>query len=268
MRSALLWLFGWLTGYRFRKFLGETLTVPDYYEDLCVEKIRSKSTASLAAAGVFLSFSIAVLAAVMASKEYSETLVGSMQAGCNVWVSSAGIAIFLWFVIRQERVLSASGKKTIDYLILCLLLAASVVVFVVGPKTAVFDPFFSQSVLSAAFPLAGFLVMIGSILFQVISLEFYDSASGWRGTDKDAGRNLRFHLASLASHAFLFGLCFAVLGTFLLLSRVHFWTGSVATLVALWSLVAMTEIERELWTRKEPDTKGSPPQKFDNKLKT
>jgi hypothetical protein len=117
-------------------------------------------------------------------------------------------------------------------------------------------------VLRSAFSLCGFALIFLSTLFQAFSIEFYDSASGWRGGEEQEGVALRFHLAGLASHSFLFGLCFAILGVSLLVCQVRFWIGSVATILLLFAVVAMTEIERELWARKKGTSVNQSPRSF------
>lgn len=256
MGPVLLRFYAWLTGYRFSEHLGKPLSVPKHYEKLDPDKIRGKAGASLNTAGVFLAFGIAVLAAVMGSHEYGQTIIRSWQSGWYVRIDCVAVVILLYLVIRQERILSRGGKKAFRYIFLIFLFAVSVFVFLVGPwrfqsECTLLGPFVSRTALEPALPLAGFFSIIASAFFQVFAMEFYDSASGWRGGDEERGIAFRFHLAGIASHSFLFGVSFALLGASLLLSKIHFWIGSLTTLVALFVLVAMTEVERELWTRKE-----------------
>lgn len=256
MRGILLSFYAWLIGYRFSEHLGKTLSVPKQYDNLEIDKIRGKAGTSLNAAGVLLAFGIAVLAAVMASGEFGQTITRSWQSGWYVGIDCVAVVILLYLVIRQERILSRNGEKLFRYIVLGFLLVVSVLAFLVGPykyqsECTLLGPFFSRTALALALPLAGFLSIIVSVFFQVLAVEFYDSASGWRGGETKGGRALRFHLANIASHSFLFGVSFALLGASLLLSKIHFWIGSLTTLVALFVLVATTEIERELWTRKE-----------------
>ena len=253
-------VYAWLIGYRFKKHLGKTLSIPTYYQDLDIDKIRSKATTSLNAAGVFLAFSVAVLAAVMSSQEYRTTITQGWKSGQYV-INGITVVVLLYLVIRQERVLSRSGDKRFRYIVLVFLLAVCVFGFLVGPyclksEDGMLGPFVSRTALEPALPLAGFLLIIVSAFLQVFAVEFYDSASGWRGGDSEGGRALRFHLAGIASHSFLIGLSFALLGVSLLLSQIDFWIGSVTTLVTLFVLVAMTEVERELWRRKGNGSAG------------
>lgn len=259
MRGALLKFQSWLIGYRFREFLGEPLKVPAYYEELKVDRIRSKAGTSLNAAGVFLAFSIAVLAAVIAAPEYRQALAGVFVEHRRVSVVDSLLVLgLLYFVIRQEKSLSMAEEKTWRYVVLFCLLGLSFFLFMIGPlnfklENTVVGPLVARAALESAFLVSGFLSIILSALFQVFAIEFYDSASGWRGGEKEGGRALRFHLASIASHSFFFGVSFAVLGVSLLLSLIHFSAASIITLSALLVLVAVTEIERELWVRKEED---------------
>ncbi len=263
VRGALLTVYSWLTGYRFNEHLGKTLSLPLYYRELDNDKIRGKAATSLNAAGVFLAFGIAVLAVLMDSHEYGQTIIHSWQGGRYARLDCIAVVILLYLVIRQERILSRRGNKALRYIILIFLLALSVFVFLLGPYSfqcggAIIGPFVSRTALEPALPLAGFLSIIVSAFFQVFAIEFYDSASGWRGGDEEGGRALRFHLAGIASHSFLFGVSFALLGASLLLSHIHFWIGSLTTLATLFVLVAMTEIERELWTRKGNGSQSKP----------
>ena len=260
VRGALLTAYAWVIGYRFNECLGETLTIPGYYTELKVEQIRSKAGTSLGAAGVILGFSIAVLAAVIASPEYREAL---KKVFCEhrqaTAIDSVAVVLTLYFVIRQERVLSREGNKTGRYVALFFLLVVSCLLFLAGPlnlqsECAVVDALVCRAALQPAFLLSGFLSIIASTFFQLFAIEFYDSASGWRGGDKEGGRTLRFHLAGIASHSFFFGVSFAVLGVSLLLSFIHFSAASITTLLALLVLVTITEVERELWARKEPNS--------------
>ncbi|OFV98473.1 MAG: hypothetical protein A3H28_04445 [Acidobacteria bacterium RIFCSPLOWO2_02_FULL_61_28] len=256
MRSALLVSFAWLIGYRYSDKLTPHLQLPGIYEkSLSAKDIQAKARASASTAGVFLGFSIAVLAVVLGSKEYWQSLLNAPL----VWPASTIpviVVMILFCVVRQERVLSGRGNKCCHYLILILLLFLWTIASLIGPaisryESTVLGPFVSPMVLQPAFSLSGFALIILSALFQVFSIEFYDSASGWRGGQEEEGVVLRFHLAGLASHSFLFGVCFALLGVSLLLCQIQFWIGSVATLAVLLSVVAMTEIERELWVRRK-----------------
>lgn len=267
MRGALLAAYTRVIGYRFTEHLKETLTIPTYYSKLEVERIRSKAGTSLGAAGVILGFSVAVLAAIIASPEYREAL---KKVFCAHWqaraIDSFAVLLTLYLVIRQERVLSRDGGKTFRYAVLICLLAICSFVLIAGllnlqSGNVAFDLSVSRESLQPAFLLSGFLSIIASIFFQLFAMEFYDSASGWRGGEKEGGRTLRFHLAGIASHSFFFGISFAVMGVSLLLSLLDFATACFLTLAGLLALVFITEIERELWARKEPesDCPPSPP---------
>jgi hypothetical protein len=256
MRGAILRVYAWLIGYRFRESLKDTLELPVYYEKLEVEVIRAKAATSLNAAGVFLALSIAVLVVVMSLENYGKSLTDALRGG---WQSITG-AIFSvaipYLAIRQERIISAEGEKGGRYFFLFCFLGASLFVFLIAPLTSrmgcpVFGALFSPTVLRPALILAGFVLILASAICEVFAVELYDSAAGWRGGNKLAGAKLRFHLAGLASHSFIFGLSFALLGISLLLAQVHFWIGSCLGLVTLFALVMVTEIERELWMRKE-----------------
>jgi hypothetical protein len=106
-----------------------------------------------------------------------------------------------------------------------------------------------------AFLLSGFFLISLSVLFLLFSVEFYDSASSWRG--KDAA--LHFHLASIAATSYLFGISFALVGASLLLCMRVFWVGRIATVGTLMAVTAMSEIQGGLWRLRT----GQPPDASD-----
>jgi len=256
MRGGILRVYAWLIGYRFSESLKDPLELPDYYATLDVELIRAKAATSLNAAGMFLAFSIAVLVAVLSLESYGKSITDALRGGRQSITGAIVGAGILYLVVRQERIISAERKKGWRYFFLFCFLGASIFVFLIAPLKSrmgnpVFGDLFSPTVLRPALTLAGFVLILGSAIFQVFAVELYDSAAGWRGGDKQPGTKLRFHLSGLASHSFIFGLSFALLGASLLLAQMHFWIGSCLTVVGLFALVTVTEIERELWMRRE-----------------
>jgi hypothetical protein len=256
-RGAWLSFYAWLLGYRYipelkeqdlcgkaskEKNLKDLLRVPCQYTELDDEVMRSKATASLAAAGVFLALSGAVLAAIMSSPEYRDALGKAWRGDWLAIGCASFVVMLLCSVVRQERRLSARGKRTGRYVMLIALLLVSLVVFLIGPQRS--------SVVTPAFLLAGFLLLLVSVLLLVVAVNFYDSAAGWRGGDEKERRNFRFHLAGLASHSYSFGLSCVLLGASLLIAQINLWMGSYVTLFVLLTLVGVTELERELWARR------------------
>ena len=160
---------------------------------------------------------------------------------------ACGSVLLLYAVILAERLKSAE-KKTVredGQVLLGVFLLASFLWFLAVPFVGRFD------IARDAFPLAGLLSIILSSFFLILSIEFYDSASGWRGGEERKGAILRLHLASIASHSALFGVPFALLGACLLLCFVEFWLGCVSTYLALLVVTVKTEMERSLWRPSE-----------------
>ncbi len=246
-----------MIGYRHHDCLTPSLSLPKFYEGhLSADEIQGKARVSSATTGVFFAFSMAVLAVVMGSKDYRQTLVNGLLAWRTLILPASIVVILPYLVVRQERVLSKARSKSWPYVFLFVLLFLCTFVFLIGPavfrsKCTVLGRLVSPAVLQPAFLQSGFALIIFSAVFQVFSIEFYDSASGWRGGEEGEGIALRFHLTGLASHSFLFGISFALLGVCLLLCEIHFWIASVVTFAVLLALVALTEIERELWARRD-----------------
>jgi hypothetical protein len=105
-----------------------------------------------------------------------------------------------------------------------------------------------------AFLLAGAIMTVLSVVFFLLALEFYDSADGSRG---DLG--LHFHLASIASNSYLFGVSLALMGASLTVCASNFVIGRLLAACTLVVINAMTEIERALWDlgkEQRPTTSG------------
>jgi hypothetical protein len=257
MPDRFLVFFARLIGYRFTSDLTRPLRLPTFYKKLPVHEIQEKARESAAVSGVFFAFSTAAL--IFAMDKYSRTFVSDLLDWRLSVASLALIVSLLYLVVRQERILSGPGRKISGYVVI-VLLTASIFAFLIGPVrfqsgSSFITRMLSRDGLQSAFLPAGFLLTILSVLFQLFSIEYYDSASGWRGGAETEGLTLRFHLAGLASHCFLFGVSLALLGVSLLLSEINFWAASVVTVVVLVALVFMTEVERALWRMKTPRTR-------------
>jgi hypothetical protein len=260
MRSILLAIYCRLTNYRFRKLLKKGLR--PYYPDLTVEAIRMKAGASLTSVSAFLAFVVAVLPLV-ASKEFDILFRLSSEEDLHHTIWCTALAFFLpyssfWF----ERYISAVSVEFIDESVrkakrfrrsslLILSLAASVFLILGAPSLW---PSWGE-LLKLAFLLAGAIMTVLSVAFFLFALEFYDSATGWRG---DVG--LHFHLASMASNSYLFGVSLALMGASLTVCAANFVIGRLLAACTLVVLIAMTEIERALWdldTKETPTTSAS-----------
>jgi hypothetical protein len=128
-----------------------------------------------------------------------------------------------------------------------LSLAASLFLFLGTPELG--DDW--RQVFGHAFPLAGVAMMVLSVFFLVFALEFYDSASGWRGV-----KGLHFHLASIASNSYMFGVSLALTGLALNLCLVSLLAGRLVAAATLIVLVVMIELERHLWDSQDSTTES------------
>jgi hypothetical protein len=252
IQDAILRFYTFLIGYRFKRALNDRVIPEHYKESPDNATIRAKATASLASVAIFLGLAVASLAAIIAANDH---LREAVKGGWRTSAIGAVVVLTLYFNVRQERVLSSEyqEKKARDYPLLWLLLLSNSVLLLIWPLACRENSqlLFCEELAPSKFPhamaLAGLAMIVASVLFQVFAAEFYDSAAGWRGGEKEGGRTLRFHLASLASHSFLIGIGLAILGVMLLLSYINVWIASVASLGSLYAIIGLTEIERALW---------------------
>jgi hypothetical protein len=248
MRSMLLKFYSLITNYRFHRILRSGLELPKYYAALKVEEIRAKAAASLTAVSAFLAFSVAVVPLV-AWKESDTLFTLSSEESLHstiFWTVTAFLLPYLgfWF----ERYISAASvedggaverkqKRFRRTLLLILSLALSLLLLLLGPLCSPL-----REVLKHAFLLAGEVMILLSVVFFLFALEFYDSASGWRGNI-----GFHFHLAGIASNSFSFGVSLALMGSALAVCAMSFVIGRLLAAATLVVLVTMTEIERALW---------------------
>lgn len=256
-RGLLLRAYAWLIAYRFREQLGPPLRLPLFYEaKLSLQQVQDKARSSGATSGVFFAFSIAILAALMASEELRNELecgwfiVRAWKVWLGIFLLNVG---FPYWLIWQERFISAlssleikKGNECGRYFFLFLVLACSVLVPTMLPMHPRYVS--EHEVLRRVFSLSGFFLIILSAFFLLLSLEFYDYAAGWRGR-----REFQFHLASIASHSMSFGLALALVGVSLLLCLLNFGIGRVVTCFSLVVVFALPEIERHLDSWQWPD---------------
>ena len=264
MRELLLRLYSFITNYRFRKTIKEALSkssnqaqenepderealLPEYYQQLTTEEICRKATASLTSVSALLAFTVALLP-LIAWKEFDNlfTIPEESRERTFWWTFLAFLLPYLTFWI--ERHISVASvergeqerkrKRSRRSWALLLSLALSICLFVGMPFwLSTLKCTFRQS-----FLLAGTVMILLSVVFLLFALEFYDSATGWRGK-----KGLHFHLAGIASNSFIFGVSLAFTGSALTVCAVNFVTGQVLVVGTLLVLVAMTEIERALW---------------------
>jgi hypothetical protein len=258
--TLFLYAYTWFIGYRFQRDLGAPLRLPKVWQQqaLSAELVQEKARASLASSAAFLGFSIAVIVALVGADRARERLQEcgsplSLQiVGCVV-----GILILLYSVIRLERYISKGslyGKarknqlRTRGYVLLCVPAFLSFFLFL-GPSIWPDEEALLREWLPMrkVFPLSGCVLIVSSACLLLLSLNFYDSAAGWR-----RGRNVGwlFHLASIASASYVLGLSLALISVSLLLCLLSFRGGCAATFGSLFVIVAMIEIERNLGDRR------------------
>lgn len=255
-----LWVraYAFLIRYRFRRDLTPRLRLP-YPVDLA--DIQRKATGSLTSTGVFFGLSVALMAAFLGDtgKELKQLVKCAVRIPGSWALLSFCTAISVvlpYLLIRAERSITAASvdrrytknKYTLlcRYIMLVLYLCSALFLYLLAPS--IWPS--TDMVLRGAFPLSGFALIIFSVYFLLFALEFYDSASSWRG--KDAA--LHFHLASIAATSYLFGISFALIGASLLLCMSAFWVGRIATVATLIAVTAMSEIQRNLWNLRDTGT--------------
>jgi len=251
--------YAWFIGYRFQKALAAPLNPPKDWKALGPDDVQEKARSSLASSAALLGFSIAVIAALVGAdrarerlQEYGSPL--SLQiVGCVV-----GTLVLLYSVIRLERYISKGsvdrtedekrGLRTIGYAFLSIPACLSFILFL-GPSIWPSEEAWLRDWLPMrkVFPLSGCVLIVSSACLLLLSLNFYDSASGWRRSN-DAG--WLFHIASIASASYVLGLSLALIGVSLLLCLLSFRGGCAATFGSLFVVVAMIEIERNLGDRR------------------
>lgn len=265
--KAWLCIYAWLICYRFRDCLNSKLKLPSYLtgtsgcpgpESITRESIQEKAKASLATVGVIFGFGIAVLAAMLGSKEFRESMNGALhryRLGAMVGFVFIGVAL-PYLTIWLERFISSASvewackenecqetvkeKRKHRFILLCLALALSLIFFIGVPS------FWSSQneILYFAFPLSGLVLIVLSTFLLLLSLNFYDSATGWRSGEEV---EWRFHLASIASHSYVLGVALTLVGVSLLLCFLSFWFGRIITCASLVVILVMIKIERNLW---------------------
>jgi hypothetical protein len=246
-----------VSGYRFHNFLHPKLRLPYSQPTLNAKEVRDKARASSAVAGLFLAFLLALLAA-LATIEKKDVLDNIQPVNCELGIIAVVGALLPYLSLREQRKISAANweakswqeraartarerqqrEKTLRVLhraLLALWFLLYIALFIAHRCEASF---------SRALALSGLLLVLGSLLFLISSVELYDTAGGLQ---KLENTEYHFHMASLASHCYLLGFSMGLVGFCLLLCIPHPRAGYYLSLVALVFLVAMTEAERELY---------------------
>jgi hypothetical protein len=270
-----MWLnaLTWLIGYRFRIYLRPELRLPfDTPEsvkgDVGVKEIKEKARASSAVAGVFLAFSVTFLVALIGTQELGSILKPLGSDKCTFALVFLGMSL-PYLILREERRISAArveahedlaakratstgtqqlngnaqedaeesrrGRHYVHLAMWSVLCLATLVLGLLFP---------SGWRLAVALPLSGLFLIVASTLLLVLSVEFYDTAGSWQAAKDE---RYHFHMASIASHCYLFGLSLGLVGVSLSFCGRYPRTGYAITTIVLLTLVAMTEIERELY---------------------
>jgi hypothetical protein len=249
-------LYAYVICYRYRKTLVYPLQSPDFvaHQRLSFEDIQGKARASLTTAGVFFAFSIAALAVLISSDGvYAKLKEAGFVFRSWIWFIYMVAGVILpYFVIWLQRWISEAGnyerklrdekrKRRRPFLNGSLLL--SLIFFLGSPLLPHLFPHVADDVLGQLFLLSGFILIILSAFFLLLSLQFYDSASGWRLRKSIEWTS---HLASIASHSYVMGVATALLGGSLLLCIFNVWAGCITVCLSLVVLIVMHEIERGL----------------------
>jgi hypothetical protein len=260
----MLGLLAWFIGYRFHDYLKPSLRRPPRTpSSLTVPDIKEKARASCTTAGIFLAFSAGFLVAVVSSE--LRAVLWPISVLNPVTAAYAVIAALLTFlIVREQRRIGAARpealksrpadkshaeltveeRKDVDrirgrhnlHLWFWFLVLFAAFLF----------PFFYTDIRAAAvmgFALAGFVLIVASLLLLLLSVEFYDTAAGWQANDSF---EYHFHMASIASHCYLVGLGLSLVGVCLLFCSLHAKLGCVMAVIVLIVLTAMTKVERTL----------------------
>jgi hypothetical protein len=259
----MLGLLVWFIGYRFHDYLKPTLRRPPRTpSSLTVKDIKEKARASCATAGIFLAFSAAFLVAVLSS-DLRAVLWPISVLNPLIAAFAVVVALLAFLIVREQRrigaarpealrsrppaeahaALTADEEKNVDrirrrhnwhlWLWLLLLLAAFVFPFYTDVRAAAV----------MGFALAGFFLIVASVILLLFSVEFYDTAAGWQANDSF---EYHFHMSSIASHCYLVGLGLGLVGVCLLFCSQHAKLGCIMAAGVLIVLTAMTRVERTL----------------------
>ena len=258
-------LVSWSVCYRFDYCLSESLEVPDEYKKVTTKEIQEKARGSISSVGIFFGLTVAIAAIAIGTTEGRNMLKeapGFLTEPVMAWWLMLCILV-PFAVIWGERFISAWNNLSklhdphlkqaartwrfwcyqVPSLVSAIIMFVGIPLF--GPWSASAE---QQEHLQKVCALAGFTLLAASTFFLLIAVEFYDSASGWRGSN-----GLRFHLASIASSLYLVGAALAITGIALFICDANFVVGCSIALASLCGILVMTKSERALWDLKNPD---------------
>jgi len=240
--------------YRFRGLL-QPLSLPKGLEALPVQTVQKKAAGSLTSAGVFFTLSVVLVAALLGElgAKIKDLLVPLARSPVSFQLLFLGMTmtsvVLPYLVIRQERSITNARVdagpeceihvRKCRYTLLWVWLLFSILFY--GPVPWIWPA--TRGLFCQFLATAAFLLIAVSVFFLLFSVEFYDSASSWRGDDCP----IHFHLATIAATSYLFGISLALVGAAMLICLLSVRIAGVAVVVTLLMLTAMTEIQRNLW---------------------
>jgi len=222
---AWLFCFAFFTCYRYRTFLKPQLRVPVQFAALPLSRYQEKAKASLATAGVFFGFSVAVLVGVLGAGSLKDAWTAAVRAlsASSIADLVAG-ALLPYASIWSDRFISSTSmdggkpRRRVRRLLFWLVFLLNILFFIGYPlkSSAASD---AQARMS---PLSGLVLAFAAAFLLLVSLELYDTAAGWQATDHP---EVIFHLANLASHSYVVGLLTAFVAISELFFLFQAWFG-------------------------------------------
>lgn len=280
----LLDILAGVIGYRFRSCLRPEFKLPinappSVRGEQGAKEIKEKARASSSVAGVFLGFSAVFLVAIISTPDLSPVLNPLYSPDYTLAFALLDVAL-PYLILREERRISAARVEAEEAALratvgltaekatqwtenevsrlrrkhYCHLAILSLAL--AGTLIPIFLHSFSGH-LAPSLPVSGFFLIVLSLLLLIVSVEFYDTASGWQAGNDEI---FHFHMASIASHCNLLGFALSAVGISLLLCLKHPRVGSIVTITVLVAVTAITEVERELVglrkTERRPSLQG------------
>jgi hypothetical protein len=252
-KSFLFNLYCHLICYRFKRFVNEELTLPKAHKNLTVGDVQLKARSSLTTVGVIFLLTVALVGTPFVSEEIRKRLDEALGQLKEVALYVGGGVLLPYLAIWAERNVSTlkmdSGEReprAVRYAFLFFMLLVAFAFFLWIDRIVPV----SERLLGSAFSVSGLFLTLVAVFLLLLSLEFYDSASGWRG--ETGGESYFFHLASIASHSYSFGLSLTLVAVALLLSVLSVTIGRVVVCITLLAVVSVLEFERILWDRRAP----------------
>lgn len=224
---------------------------------------------------MFFAFVIAVLAAMFGSDklrgQFATAFHGLDQLTwptLTKWLAILLAAAVPYAIVWTERQISRidhektgserKGSERSAYVRIAVFFLAAFVLFLYIPanwRSAQWSPS-STPILDFTFRdvfgLAGVALLVSSAFLLFISMEFYDTASGWRGS-----LAVHFHHERIGSHSYVLGIMLALVGFFLLLSFLDEAFGRILALIAILIAASLSEMERALWRGEGKQASGS-----------